>query len=112
MSLSDIQFNFLKDVAKLILFIEWNNDKVTGGELWRPDEMQKIYLERKKTTVKYSNHQDKLAIDLNIFVNGNLTYKKSALQKYGNFWENLNPKNKWGGNFKNFMDSNHFERGK
>lgn len=110
MLLSDIQFDFLRDVAKLILFIEWSGDKVTGSELWRPNEMQEIYLKNGKTTVKHSNHQDKLAIDLNIFVNGHLTYKIHALQKYGNFWENLNVKNKWGGNFRDFRDTAHWER--
>nr|WP_223154740.1 hypothetical protein [Campylobacter concisus] len=28
----------------------------------------------------------------------------------GNYWESLNTLNRWGGNFKNFIDVPHFER--
>ena len=110
MSLSDQQFEFLKDVVVLILFAIRKGFKVTGGELWRPKEMQKIYLDKGKSKVKYSQHQKRLAIDLNFFLNGKLTYKKKTLSEIGKFWESLNSKNRWGGNFKGFVDTTHWER--
>lgn len=110
MSMSDNQFEFLKDVAVLIQYITRCGDKVTGGELWRPNEMQELYLQMGKTKAKISNHQIRMAIDLNIFIGGTLCYDKKKLQKYGDFWESMNKKNRWGGNFKSFLDVPHFER--
>jgi hypothetical protein len=111
MSLSDQQFEFLKDVATLIKFVVDRGWKVTGGELFRPEEMQQIYLKQGKTTVSRSYHQDKLAIDLNFFHPENgLTYKKKDLQEIGDFWESLNELNSWGGNWSSFLDTPHFER--
>lgn len=112
MKLSDKQAIFLKQAALLILYAEAKGWKVTSGELWRPNEMQEIYLKQGKTTVKYSKHQKKLAIDLNFFrpSDKKLTYKKEELQEIGDFWESLDSKNSWGGNWKSFIDTPHFER--
>jgi len=110
MSLSDQQFEFLKDVGLLIQFIANRGYKVTGGELYRPNEMQELYLQMGKTKSKISNHQHKMAIDLAIFIDNEPCYEKKKLQPIGDFWESLNPKNRWGGNFKSFLDVPHFER--
>lgn len=104
------QWEFLKDVAKLIQFASVNNFVLNGGELFRTPEQQKIYFETGKSKTMNSNHLNRLAIDFNFFVDGVLTYEKSKLQILGDFWENLNEKNRWGGNFKSFLDVPHFER--
>ena len=65
MNLSDEQWEFLKDVGKLINFIESQGDKATGGELLRTSEQQDIYMKTGKTKTLNSNHLKKLAIDLN-----------------------------------------------
>jgi len=36
---------------------------------------------------------------------------KEKLQPFGDFWEALNSRNRWGGNFHSLFDFNHFERG-
>ncbi len=125
MSLVQEQSEFLKDVALLIAFANRKGWLVTGGELWRPLEMQKIYYKRGKTKTMKSLHLKKLAIDLNFFkpikkengeviiINGRkyqLTYKKEDLEIFGAFWESLSEKNRWGGHFRNFLDTTHFER--
>ena len=46
MSQSDEQWEFLQDVGKLIAFAKEKGFKLTGGELWRTPEMQKIYLKQ------------------------------------------------------------------
>ena len=43
---------FLQDVAKLIVFIFSTGFTATGGELYRPDEMQKIYFDSGLSNVK------------------------------------------------------------
>ena len=41
--------------------------------------------------------------------NGQILEKKADLQMLGDYWESLHEKNKWGGNYKAFIDCPHFE---
>lgn len=56
-----------------------------------------------------SLHYSALAIDLNLFKNGNYISDGSdpAWQTLGEFWEGLDQQCRWGGRFKS-IDSNHF----
>jgi len=116
MSLVKEQHLFLLDVAKLINRIANSGMIVTGGELYRTAEQQAIYVKSGLSTTTNSKHLVRLAIDLNFFVidaNGNpkLTYDKSIIKPFGDYWESLAPgKNKWGGNWATFKDVPHFER--
>jgi len=115
MKLVEQQAAFLKDAARLILEAEKYALVVTAGELDRTQEQQDIYLRNKKSQVKHSCHQDRMAIDLNFFVkNGagtlELTYNKVVIEPIGKFWESLNPNNKWGGNWTSLVDTPHFQR--
>jgi hypothetical protein len=104
------QHAFLCDVAKLIQFADNRGIHITGGELFRSNEQQELYLKQKKTNAKLSNHQKRLAIDFNFIIDGELTYEKEDIRPYGDYWKSLNPLNKWGGDFKSLVDSDHFER--
>jgi hypothetical protein len=112
MNMNAEQFAFLLDFAKLIQFVENRNEGtfVTGGELYRTAEMEAIYLREGKTKTMNSNHLKRLAIDLNFIRGGQLVSDKVTLQPYGDFWESLNPINRWGGNFTTILDTDHFER--
>lgn len=118
MKLSDAQWEFLKDLAALICYIETKGYKATGGELQRTEAQQAIYLREGKSKTKNSRHLQKLAIDLNIFdPQGNLiTGDKDKMRMFGDFWEMLAPnENIWGGYFpehygSTFVDTPHFER--
>ena len=110
LKLSDHQWLFLQDLALLILYCREHRHKVTGGELLRTLYQQLEYLRTGKTKTKRSWHLKKMAIDLNFFIDGKLTYDKKKLQNIGQYWEDLSPYNRWGGNFKTFLDTNHFER--
>jgi hypothetical protein len=103
------QSQFVKDVALLIEYCRANEVDLTFGEAFRTADQQAIHLRDGKTKVKHSRHQDRLAVDFNFFINGKLTYDKAKLQHIGNFWENLRPSNKWGGNWKTFQDTPHFQ---
>jgi len=50
------------------------------------------------------------AIDLNFFRDAKIIWDKEQLAPLGAYWESLNPKNRWGGNFKSLVDCPHFER--
>jgi len=110
MGLVKEQWEFLKDVARLIKKAEELNIVLTGGELYRPQEMQEIYVSQGKSKTMKSNHRRRLAIDFNFFIDDSLTYSKEDIQELGDYWESLNPKNRWGGNWIGFVDVPHFER--
>lgn len=110
------QWAFLQDVAKLIQFAAEKGFTMTAGEMYRTEEQQAIYLKQGKTKTSNSQHIKRLAIDFNFFVDGVLTYDFLKIKQLGDFWESLNPANRWGGDFnKNgiqdgFVDTPHFER--
>lgn len=110
MSLVNEQFEFAKDVVKLFNFIIDLGYVFSIGEVFRTKEQQDYYVKTGKSKTYDSYHLKKTAIDINIFIAGNLTYDKIILQTIGDYWEKLNPKNKWGGNFETFIDTPHFER--
>ncbi len=121
MTLSNHQFEFLKDVAVLIDFIaNVKKLKVTGGWLERNKAIQKILLDAGLSKTMKSNHLIKLAIDFNLFFKNivltnkrkkDLTTKEwEIMAEIGVFWENINSLNRWGGFFKSIYDPGHFER--
>lgn len=110
MGLVSEQAAFLLDMCSLIQFATESGFVVTGGELYRTAEQQAIYVKTGRSKTLKSKHLERLAIDLNFFKAGILTYSKIELQNIGNYWENLSPKNSWGGNWNSFKDIPHFER--
>lgn len=110
MSLSQEQAAFLTDACKLIQYATEQGWMVTGGELYRTPEQQEIYLKTGRSKTMASNHLKRCAIDLNFFKDGKLIWDKQMLAPLGQYWESLNPKNRWGGNFKSLVDVPHFER--
>lgn len=71
--------------------------------------MAAIYAKEGKGIVK-SLHCDRLAIDINLFTSdGILLQDKKSYEPFGEYWETLDPRNRWGGRFKTLVDSVHFE---
>lgn len=111
MSTSDEQWEFLQDMANLILFARYEGFKLTGGELLRTEEQQAIYFKKGLSQVKVSQHQKKLAIDLNLFVDGEIQWTNNEhWERMGQYWKILSPQNRWGGDYKTLKDPYHFER--
>ena len=123
MSKSDEQAKFMLDVCLLVRYATRIGFKVTAGELYRPQEMQQIYFKKGLTKTLNSNHRERLAIDLNFFFKGQYingmrdVEAERILRPLGEFWQALDEKNRWGGNFdKDFRipdpwkDVAHFER--
>lgn len=109
MSLSNEQWYFLKDVAKLIEFAQNHpRYKLTGGELWRPKETAEAYASS-GAGISNSLHCDRLAIDLNLFIDNKYRRDSEAYEELGIYWKSLDPMNRWGGDFKK-PDGNHFSR--
>jgi len=132
MGLVSKQNEFLTHVALLILQAQDMGFEVTGGDLYRANELQLVYFHGKqvieqdnsivlkdrsrRSKTMNSKHLKRLAIDLNFFKNGvyinglDKIIVKKHLQPIGDYWKSLHPDNEWGGNWKSFFDSPHFER--
>ena len=115
--LSQIKFTY--DVSQLIQWAYDNEYELTFGEAWRSKETQYLYSEQGKTKTINSKHQERLAIDLNLSINGKYTDDPEDYRGLGEYWESLNSANIWGGRFGvkevNYnkeigWDAGHFER--
>lgn len=104
------QSEFANNVALLIEYCRVNEVTLTFGEAYRTVEQQNLHYISGKSKTRHSKHQDRLAVDFNFFIDGELTYNRTKLQHIGDYWESLHPDNKWGGNFKRFVDTPHFQR--
>ncbi len=110
MSLSVQQQIFSQHIAKLIFYANSLGVNLTFGEAYRTEYQQKEYLRTGKSKTMNSNHLRRLAVDFNFFIRGKLYYKHELIDEIGVYWESLSVQNRWGGNFKGFYDSPHFER--
>ena len=109
MKLSSRQIEFTKNIASLIAYADMIGIGLTFGHAYRDKETQKRLVDKGLSKTMNSYHLKRLAVDFNFFINGELTYEKEKIQELGDFWETLHPKNRWGGNFKSFLDTPHFE---
>ncbi len=96
---------FAGNVSKLIRYINEQGYTCTFGEAWRTPEMAEIYAKR-GTGIKRSLHCERRAIDLNLFLEGKYLTDGNAHKPFGDYWESLDPRNRWGGRFN---DGNHYE---
>lgn len=109
MTLLDSQFEFTRLVAKLINYAYAQGYTLTLGEAYRPKEMAEIYA-KNGMGISNSLHTDRLAIDLNLFMDGKNLTSKEAWWNLGEYWESLTTQDYttcWGGRFTR-VDANHF----
>lgn len=123
----------MRDLAKLIEYINLHGYHVLGGELQRfAAEQQKRY-DAGKSRAKpgESFHQKCQAIDIEIFTpdgdwvktperknfptdgdyRAAVNEHRNILKKFGDYWISLDPEsNRWGGYFKSLYDPNHYEK--
>jgi hypothetical protein len=126
----DIQSRFAFDVGKLLAHIEGLGYQATFSEAFRskmeawvnslpPGCMLHAFKSGQDSFyfsdvvgglgIQNSLHCQRLAVDLNIFINGDLVEDKATLQPIGDYWESLRPGNSWGGNWTSRLDTDHFE---
>ncbi len=114
MALVEIQAEFLIHVTQLLAEAYRLEFIVTGGELYRTVDQQKLYIQQGRSKTMNSKHLKRLAIDLNFFKKEEdklrLTYDVEELKPLGEYWESLHKRNRWGGNWQSFKDTPHFER--
>ena len=104
MTLREKQSFFAVLVARLILHAVQEGYAVTLGEAMRsPTEAARLAKAGKG--LAQSLHTSRLAIDLNLFVNGVYQSKTEAYRALGDWWERQHVLCAWGGHF---GDGNHF----
>jgi len=107
MTLSEKQQKFTVLVARLILWGETKGYKFTFGEAFRTVDQAAINA-KKGIGIKNSLHTKRLAVDLNLFINGQYQTDGSAHKPIGEYWESLSTPEYtccWGGRF---GDGNHY----
>lgn len=105
MTLSQKQQKFAQMVALLIQQAKSLGYEVTLGEAYRPPEVAQIYA-RDGRGIANSLHTSRLAIDLNLFLDGKYLTQTEDYLPLGEWWETQG--GAWGGRFQTRPDGNHF----
>lgn len=103
-TLGQKQRRFTLFVALLIQEAYARGYELTFGEAWRTPEQAKLNA-AKKSGISNSLHMDRLAIDLNLFKDGEFLTASEDHRSLGEWWEKLDPLCRWGGRFN---DGNHY----
>ncbi|HDR2511721.1 TPA: M15 family metallopeptidase [Enterobacter ludwigii] len=104
MSLSEKQQKFTVMIGRLIEWAEKNGYGLTFGEAYRTPEQAQLNAKSGKG-IANSLHTQRLAVDFNLFINGQYQTDSAAYRPLGEFWESLG--GAWGGRFSR-PDGNHF----
>jgi hypothetical protein len=106
--MSALQETFAQSAAMLIQEAARLGYTVTLGEAWRTPEQAQWDADH-GIGITHSLHMERLAIDLNVFVNG--VYQaddtSGCYKALGAWWQALGPMFRWGGTFK-LVDLDHF----
>lgn len=107
MSLSKTQQEFTLCVSKLIEYAYQKGYALTLGDAYRDKRVHGDFGEKKSYSSAKSCHKLRLAIDLNLFVDGEYITDGNceAYWDLGEWWENCHELARWGGRFE---DANHF----
>ena len=105
MTLGQKQRKFARLVGKLIEWTYANGYELTFGDAYR-SPLQAAANAAAGTGIARSLHTQRLAIDLNLFVNGEYQTASEAYAPLGAYWKTLDPDCCWGGDFSK-PDGNH-----
>lgn len=109
-TLSQRQREFSRKIAELILWANKNGMEVTLGDAYRDPRVHGVF--GKRGVAPYgelrSFHKKRLAIDLNLFVDGKYQASTEAHRPLGEKWEAMG--GTWGGRFAK-KDGNHYSWG-
>lgn len=106
MSLRSDQSQFVRMVAELIGFATTEGYELTFGDAYRDPRVFGEIGTWKGYGRRNSHHKKRLAIDLNLFRNGQYLSSTEDHRPLGEFWESIG--GTWGGRFD---DGNHYSLG-
>lgn len=108
MSLRKKQTEFARLVPRLIDKAFELGFEVTLGDAYRDPRVHGEMGVRKTYSHPFSMHKARLAIDLNLFKDGEYLEGGEAHRPLGEWWEQQHPEARWGGRFN---DANHYSFG-
>ncbi len=106
MTLGDKQRRFVELVGRLITWCYANGYELTLGECYRTPEQAALNA-KSGAGISNSLHTKRLAIDVNLFIEGVFQQESDAYRPLGDYWKSLDPEAAWGGDFTK-KDGNHF----
>ncbi|KYT38048.1 M15 family metallopeptidase [Escherichia coli] len=104
MKLSEKQQLFAVMIADLIHWAQEHDYRLTFGEAYRTPEQAALNAKSGKG-IRNSLHTLRLAVDFNLFINGEYQADTDAYRPLGEYWESIG--GTWGGRFSR-ADGNHF----
>lgn len=106
MTLSEKQRLFVRLMGQFISWCFTNGYELTFGQALRT-EAEAAANAAAGTGISNSLHKIRLAIDLNLFINGVYKTDSAAYKPLGDHWKLMHPLCRWGGDFSK-PDGNHF----
>lgn len=106
MTLGEQQRLFAGLVGKLIDFAYASGYELSLGDAYRDPRLAQLNAQEGKG-ISNSLHTQRLAIDLNLFKDGQYLAKSEDYKPLGDYWKTLHPLARWGGDFA-LKDGNHF----
>lgn len=106
-TLGQKQRRFTQYVALLIQFAYENGYELTFAEAYRTSEQAALNAKKGSGTAN-SLHCSRLAVDLNLFKDGQYLTRTEDHAPLGAYWKSLHPDCRWGGDFKGRPDGNHY----
>jgi hypothetical protein len=107
-TLGDQQRVFMRLLPRLLDFIHSKGYEVTLGDGYRSPVVFGGIGQATGYGHPSSYHKSRLAIDLNLFLDGIYLVHTDDHRKFGEYWESLHPMCTWGGRFN---DGNHYSFG-
>ncbi|EEY3208761.1 M15 family metallopeptidase [Escherichia coli] len=104
MNLSEKQQLFAVMIADLIHWAQEHGYRLTFGEAYRTPKQAALNAKTGKG-IRNSLHTLRLAVDFNLFINGEYQTDTDAYRPLGEYWESIG--GTWGGRFSR-ADGNHF----
>ena len=107
MTLGAKQRLFTRLIAELITWAYEQGYELTLGDAFRDKRMYGEFGTKQGYSAKNSVHKIRLALDLNLFINGKYQTTTEAHSKIGAKWKTMHELCRWGGNFRS-KDGNHY----
>ncbi len=109
MSLGNTQREFSRDIVYLKLHMLAMGYEFTEGDAYRDPRVHGVWGKKTSYSSADSLHKLRLAVDINLFLNGRYLTETKDHKEFGDYWKALHANNVWGGDFKR-KDGNHYER--
>jgi hypothetical protein len=104
MTLAEKQRLFTRNIGKLIQFAYESGYELTFGDAYRSPEQAALNAKAGKG-IANSLHTQRLAVDFNLFKDGQFLQQTEDHRPLGEYWQSLHQLNVWGGDF---GDGNHY----